>query len=416
MVFEYRSPLSRWESAHRPTWAEISLDAVAENTRRLAALAGPAALMAVVKADGYGHGAVECARAALEAGASWLGVAALEEGVELRLAGITAPILIIGPASPAQAGAIVEHEIHAAVFEMETAAALAAAGRKAGRPARAHIKVDTGMGRIGVTPDADGAALAARIADLDGLKVDGAYTHYATSDEPDKSFTRRQTALFDAFLAVAARAGLSFRWRHAANSAALLDLPETFYDMVRVGISLYGLYASDEVDQSRVQLVPAMAWKTRLMHVKRVPAGTPISYGGDFVTDRPTLIGTLPIGYADGYRRNLSGRGRVLVGGRICPVLGRVNMDHVMIGLDEVPEAAPGDEVVLIGSQTAPGGAGRPPTARITAEDVAAACGTINYEIVTGVGRRVPRVFTLGGRLTAVRSILGLAPIGGGSC
>ncbi|MEW6032511.1 MAG: alanine racemase [Bacillota bacterium] len=406
MLFDYRASVPEWEAAHRPTWAEISLDAVAENTRRLAALARPAELMAVVKADAYGHGAVETARAALAAGATWLGVATLEEAIQLRREGLTAPVLIMGPSSPAQARSIVEHDVTAAVFEMGTAEALAAAARRAGRTARAHLKVDTGMSRIGVSPDAEGVRLAAKLAALDGLVLDGVYTHYAGADEKDKTSARRQTDLFRSFLDLAAGEGLRFRWRHAANSAALLDLPETRFDLVRTGISLYGLYPSEEVDRSRVELLPAMAWKTRLMHVKRVPAGTPVSYGGEYVTTRPTLIGTCPVGYADGYRRALAGRGRVLVQGWSCPVLGRVNMDHIMVGLEAVPGARPGDEAVLLGPSAG--------EARITAEELAGHCGTIAYEIVSTVGRRVPRVYLRGGRPVAARSILGPAPSGGG--
>lgn len=429
MVFEFRSAATEAEALHRPTWAEISLDAIAANTRALKTLAAPADVLAVVKADAYGHGAVEVSRAALEAGAAWLGVAALEEALELRRAGLEAPILLLSPSTPAQAEAIVGHEVTAVVFEPAVAEALAAAGRRYGRPASAHLKVDTGMGRIGVTPGEAGVEMAVRLARLDGLRLDGVYTHYSTSDEADKTFTRHQAALFKRFMDLCARAGLEFRWRHAANSAALIDMPETTkQNLVRLGIALYGLYPSDEVDRSRVRLEPAMAWKTRLMFVKRVPAGTPISYGREHVTDRPALVGTVAVGYADGYRRANSSRGRVLVRGAACPVLGRVNMDHFMIGLDAVPDAQPGDEVVLLGCQ-APGAgratgadaaAGAPreapagPPACITAEELAATCQTISYEIVSTVGRRVPRVFLRGGRPVGIRSILGYTPLGGG--
>jgi len=411
-------PGYRWEALHRPTWAEISLDAVTENSRRLVNLAAPAAVMAVVKADAYGHGAVECARAVLDGGAVWLGVAALEEAIELRRAGITAPILILSASTPVQAEAIVAHDLTAVVFELEAAGALAAAGRHLGLTARAHLKVDTGMGRLGVTPDQEGVELAVCLSGLDGLTLEGVYTHFATSDEADTTFTHRQASLFDAFLEGCAREGLAFRWRHAANSAGLMGFPETAHNLVRVGLTLYGLYPSGEVDRSRLDLIPAMTWKSRLIQVKIVPAGTSISYGREHVTDHPTRIGTLPLGYADGYRRILSGRGRVLVRGVSCPVLGRVCMDHFMVCLDTVPEAQPGDEVVLMGRQAHSGGpspaAFLPPVA-IGAEELAATCQTISYDIVSTVGRRVPRVFLRDGRPVAVRSILGCAPLGGGS-
>lgn len=414
LVLDYQVSGSEWETLHRPTWAEISLDAITENTRRLIRLAAPAATMAVVKADAYGHGAVECARAALLGGATWLAVAALEEAIELRRAGIAHPILILSASTPAQAEAIVRHELTAAVFASETAEALAAAGRRLGRPARAHLKVDTGMGRLGVTADAAGVELAGRLAGLAGLDLEGVYTHFATSDEADPGFTRRQARLFDAFLDGCSRLGLHFSWRHAANSAALMAFPESRHNLVRVGIALYGLYPSDEVDASRVSLIPAMTWKSRLVQVKTVPAGAPISYGREHVTDHPTPVGTLPLGYADGYRRLLTNRGRVLIRGAFCPVLGRICMDHFMVSLDAVPAARLGDEVVLMGRQPAAGEpAGSPGPASISAEELAGICQTNNYEVVSTVGRRVPRLFLSGGRPVAVRSILGLTRLGG---
>ncbi len=446
MVLEYRPPTSEWESTLRPTWAEISLDAIKHNVRGLAALARPAGIMAVVKADAYGHGAVMVALAALDAGASWLAVAALEEAVELRRAGIEAPILVISAATPAQAEAVARARVAAAVADLEAAEALAAAGRRLGRLAEAHLKVDTGMGRLGVTPDEAGAALAARIAALKGLSLTGVYTHFATADEKDKAFARLQASRFERFLELTAAAGLTFRWRHAANSAAIIDMPETRHNLVRAGIALYGHYPSPDVMKERVKLIPAMTWKTRLVLVKTVPPGTPIGYGRGHVTSATSLIGTIPVGYADGYRRALGGVGRVLVRGKSCPVLGRVCMDHVMIGLDAVPEAAVGDEVVLLGGSEAAGprleaaapavaaaasgpgpkaatgaaaGAGRagataPALPWIPAEELARACGTIAYEILSTVGRRVPRVFFEHGHPVAVQSILGLAPLGGG--
>lgn len=403
MVLDYRTPGSEWEAMHRPTWAEISLDAIAANTRLLRDLAAPADLMAVVKADAYGHGAAESARATLEAGATWLGVAALEEAIELRRAGITAPILTLTAATPAQAEVFVRNDITAAVYEVEVAEALAAAGRRAGRPARAHFKVDTGMGRLGAMADRAGLELASRLSRLEGLKLDGAYSHFSASDEADLSFAYRQARLFDQFVAAAEREGLRFAWRHIANSAGLINLPETRHNLVRVGIALYGLYPSDDVDKSLVVLAPAMSWKARLVHVKKVPAGTPISYGGEYVTDHPTVVGTLAVGYADGYRRTMKGRVRVLVRGRSCPVLGRICMDHIMVDLDAAPGAEVGDEAVLLGYQDG---------AYVPAEELAAACQSNNYEIVSAVGRRMPRVFVKNGRPVALRSILGTAPIG----
>ncbi len=403
MVLDYRTAGSEWEAMHRPTWAEISLDAIAANTRVFRDLAAPAGLMGVVKADAYGHGAVESARAALEAGATWLGVAALEEAVELRRAGLAAPILTVTAATPAQADVFVRNDVTAAVYEAEAAEALAAAGRRAGRPAHAHLKIDTGMGRLGLTADRAGLELALRLSRLEGLELDGAYSHFSASDEADLSFARRQAELFGQFVAGAEREGLRFAWRHIANSAGLMNLPEARHNLVRVGIALYGLYPSEYVDKSRVALTPAMSWKARLVYVKKVTSGTPISYGSEYVTDHPMVVGTLAVGYADGYRRTMKGRVRVLVRGRSCPVLGRICMDHVMVGLDAVPNAKAGDEAVLLGRQNG---------ACVSAEELAAACQSVNYEIVSAVGRRMPRVFVKNGRPMALRSILGTAPIG----
>lgn len=402
-VLDYLTAGSAWEAMHRPTWAEVSLDAVAANTRRFVGLARPAGVMAVVKADAYGHGAIECSRAVLEAGCTWLGVAALEEAIELRQAGIAAPVMTISAATPAQAGVFASHDVTAAVYSAEVAEALAAAGRRAG-PIHAHLKVDTGMGRLGVTCDEAGLDLALRLSRLEGLALDGCYSHYATSDVPDPTFALQQAERFSWFIDRAARAGLEFRWRHIANSAGILNFPESRHNLIRAGIALYGLSPSNGVCEEPVTLDPAMSWKARLVHVKLVPPGTPISYGGEYVTDHPTLVGTLAVGYADGYRRAFKNKAHALVHGQVCPVLGRICMDHIMIGLDAAPQAEVGDEAVLLGRQG---------SRRVSAEELGAHAGTINYEIVAGMGRRMPRLFVKDGRPVALRSILGTAPIGG---
>jgi alanine racemase len=379
-------------------WAEVDLEAIAANVRELRRLTDPRAkLMAVVKADGYGHGACEVARAALAAGAEWLGVARLHEAVRLRESGLAAPLLVLGYTPAEDAERLVELDLRQSVYSLAAAEAYAAASRRRGGKIRVHLKVDTGMGRLGLVPaalargeagDAVGEELvrtAQDIARLPGLEVEGIFTHFAASDSADKTHARGQLRLFLEVLARLKRDGLEFAVRHAANSAAVIDLPESHLDLVRPGIALYGLRPSDEVDLSRIRLTPAMALKTRIVHLKEVPAGTCVSYGMTHRTSAPTVIATIPTGYADGYRRLLSSRGEMLVGGRRVPVVGRVCMDLTMLDLGAVPSARIEDEVVIFGRQG---------NEAITADDLARALGTINYEIVCDLTPRVMRVYS----------------------
>jgi alanine racemase len=379
-------------------WAEIDLDAIRSNVRELRRLTDPRAkVMAVVKADGYGHGACEVARAALAAGAEWLGVARLHEAVRLRESGLAAPLLVLGYTPAEDAERLVELDLRQSVYSLAAAEAYAAASRRRGGKIRVHLKVDTGMGRLGLVPaalalgeagDAVGEELvrtAQDIARLPGLEVEGIFTHFAASDSADKTHARGQLRLFLEVLARLKRDGLEFAVRHAANSAAVIDLPESHLDLVRPGIALYGLRPSDEVDLSRIRLTPAMALKTRIVHLKEVPAGTCVSYGMTHRTSAPTVIATIPAGYADGYRRLLSSRGEMLVGGRRVPVVGRVCMDLTMLDLGAVPSARIEDEVVIFGRQG---------NEAITADDLARALGTINYEIVCDLTPRVMRVYS----------------------
>ena len=379
-------------------WAEVDLEAIAANVRELRRLTDPRAkLMAVVKADGYGHGACEVARAALAAGAEWLGVARLHEAVRLRESGLAAPLLVLGYTPAEDAERLVELDLRQSVYSLAAAEAYSAASRRRGGKIRVHLKVDTGMGRLGLVPaalaraeagDAVGEELvrtAQDIARLPGLELEGIFTHFAASDSADKTHARGQLRLFLEVLARLKRDGLEFAVRHAANSAAVIDLPESHLDLVRPGIALYGLRPSDEVDLSRIRLTPAMALKTRIVHLKEVPAGTCVSYGMTHRTSAPTVIATIPTGYADGYRRLLSSRGEMLVGGRRVPVVGRVCMDLTMLDLGAVPSARIEDEVVIFGRQG---------NEAITADDLARALGTINYEIVCDLTPRVMRVYS----------------------
>ncbi len=381
-------------------WAEVDLTAVGHNVAELRRIASPAArLMAVVKADGYGHGAPEVARTALANGAEWLGVARLAEGVSLRRAGLDAPILVFGFTPPAAAGELADFDLRQSVYALPAAEAYSAAAAARGRRIRVHLKVDTGMGRLGLVPaalsghgpgDPVGEELvreATAIARLPGLELEAIFTHFAAADSADLSSAEEQLARFLEVVSALKARGLEFKIRHAANSAGLIALPHAHLDLVRPGIALYGLRPSAEIDLSAVSLRPAMALKTRIIHLKTVPAGTTVSYGMTYRTPAPTRIATIPAGYADGYRRQLSARGVMLVGGRRVPVVGRVCMDLTMLDVGGVPDVRVGEEVVIFGRQG---------PEVIPADEIAAALGTINYEIVCDLTARVARVYHRG--------------------
>ncbi|HJP66033.1 MAG TPA: alanine racemase [Actinomycetota bacterium] len=362
----------------RPTVAVVDLEAIRHNVR--AVRPASAEVMAVVKADGYGHGALPVARAALEAGASWLGVALVEEGIELRDAGVTAPILVLTELPPGSEPAAVAAGLTPALYTQQGLAALAARAHDADRPIGVHVKLDTGMHRVGLPPDQ--AEAFVRGAVDGGLEFEGLWTHLATAERPDDPFTRRQLATFGSVSEQLAAAGLVPRYRHVANSAAIMALPETHLDLVRLGVSLYGLSPGPGVFGSD-RLRPALSFRTEVAMAKRVAAGEAVSYGLRYRLARTSTIATIPVGYADGFPRALTGNGQVLIRGRRYPVAGTVCMDQFMVDCGDDPVEA-GDEVVLIGSQG---------DERITADEVAEWMDTINYEVVCAISRRVPREY-----------------------
>lgn len=366
----------------RPTWVEVDLDAIAHNVGELRRLAPQAQLMAVVKADGYGHGAAHAAEAALGAGATWLGVATVEEGVDLRRAGISAPILIFGYVPPEQANFVLLHGLRPAIFHRELADALDRRGRDLMRSARVHLKVDTGMSRVGVSPDA-AVSFAAMLQQMPHVELEGVFTHLATADEPENDYAERQLAVFRRVLEQLRDAGIDPPVKHTANSAGLMLHPEGHYNLVRAGIAMYGLPPDPSVHWP-ADLRPALSWHTSVGLVKQVEPGIPVSYGCTYRTGSREWIATLPVGYADGYSRHLSNKGEVLIHGRRCPIIGRVCMDQTMVRIPDDLHVNVGDEVVLIGEQHGE---------RITASDVARTIGTINYEVVCGISKRVPRVY-----------------------
>ena len=368
------------------TWVKIDLSAIEANIDAIAAKAN-VPVMAVIKADAYGHGAVPIARL-LEKKCAFFGVSSMLEAMELRSAGIRLPILILG-ATPDDAYPLaVREDIRPAIFTWESACALSRAATAQGKTARLHFAVDTGMSRIGLQVTEEAADLCARIAALPGLVCEGLFSHFATADETDLTRARAQAARFADFDAMLKARSLKIPIRHLNNSAGVMNFSE-HYDMVRSGIVTYGLYPSSEVDPGDLPLQPALSWYSRVTHVKTLPAGREISYGGTFVTTRDTRVATVAVGYADGYRRSLSGKFYVLIRGRKAPILGRVCMDQLMVDVTDIPDAAAGDTVTL---------AGRDGKERITIEELAAAAGSFNYETVCGISRRVPRVYLRDGQ------------------
>ncbi|WP_409344216.1 alanine racemase [Paenibacillus sp. MBLB4367] len=386
------------DSFYRPTWVEVSLDALRHNIEAFRGmLPEEIGIMAVVKADAYGHGAVQVARTVLDCGASYLAVAFLDEALELRRAGITAPILVLGY-TPVEGLALArEYSITLNVFSDEVLDALAEQGENE-RPLSVHIKLDSGMGRIGQHEEAEAVAFIEKALGVPGVRVEGLFTHYACADETDKTHTREQYRKFKRIVDHFADRGIRFPYVHAGNSATAIDLPELTCNMVRLGISMYGLYPSAEVNHTQIELEPVMSLKTGIVMVKSLPAGETISYGATYRTQRDgERIATLPIGYADGYSRMLSGKAHVLVQGRRVPVVGTICMDQCMIDVSDTPGLRMDDEVVLLGRQG---------DQAITAEEIAGQLGTINYEITCMISHRVPRVYMQGGNVRNTVNLL----------
>jgi alanine racemase len=372
--------------------AVVDLDAIAHNVVRLRAVAAPAQVMAVVKADAYGHGLVPCARAAQEAGAAWLGTAYVEEALALRAAGIAGPVLAFVCLPGADLGAAVRADVDVAVGSVDVLAATVAAAHEAGRPARVHLEADTGLSRGGATA-ADWPALvsAAAAAEAEGaVTVVAVWSHFACADEPGHPSISMQQQCYSDALVTARTAGLRPQLHHLANSAATFTLPDARYDLVRAGIATYGVSPGAGVGSaSELGLRAAMTVRSRLAAVKRVPAGAGVSYGHTYVTDRDTVLGLVPLGYGDGLPRAASGTGPVLVGAVRATVAGRICMDQLVVDLGPDSAASVGDPVVLFGEESQ----GFP-----TAEDWASTAGTIGYEIVTRLQPRLPRVHVRGGR------------------
>ncbi len=366
----------------RPTAALIDLKALVHNFQEAKRRAAGRKVLAVVKAQAYGHGAVAVSRKLASLGADMLGVALVEEGRELREAGIDIPLLVMGSVFPDQAEEIAAWRLTSVVYDLATGRRLSEAARKLKSVVPVHVKIDTGMGRIGIAPEA-ALALIVELKRLEGISVEGLMTHFADADLRDKDFAAKQIDRFEALMKGLAGQEIQIPLRHAANSAALLDYERALFTMVRPGLMLYG-YDPLETRAADADLVPVLSLVTRVAFLKKVPAGIPISYGRTFVTARESVIATIPIGYADGYSRSLSNKGEALVRGKRVPIAGRVCMDMCMLDVTGVPGVSEGDEVVLIGEQG---------KERITADDIALKTRTIAYEVLCGIGSRVPRMY-----------------------
>ncbi len=370
----------------RPTFAEIDLEAFDRNLDAIAApLPAESRILAVLKADAYGHGAVELARRC-EGKAAGIAVALLEEAIELREGGIELPILILGPLTAPQFDVLFEKGFTPGLVGPEELAALHARARATSWKGDVHIKLDSGMGRMGFLPE-ELETLARMLRELDGVRVAGIYTHFASATDPNDPFTLEQTERFEAMAERLRELGIDAPLHHLANSAAIVRGLVRAGEWVRAGIVLYG---AEPLDGESRRLEPVMRWTTRIARLKTIPPGSSVGYGRTFVAGRPTRVATLPVGYADGYSRRLSGSAHVLIGGRRAPIVGRISMDLITVDVTDLPSVAPGEEVTLLGRDGAE---------EISAEELAAKLGTISYEVLCDVGARVPRVYRDGQRM-----------------
>lgn len=378
-------------------YAKINLDAILENMSQIKAHIAPdTRIVGVIKTDGYGHGSVPIAKT-LEPLDFMYGfaVATAEEAHILRMAGIRKPLLVLGYTFPYSYEMLAEEEIRAAVFRWDSVEELALAAARAGKPIKVHIKVDTGMGRIGITPDEEGLKFVERLMAEKNIEIEGIFTHFAKADEADKTHAREQFARFCAFIGmIEDRLGLKIPLKHCSNSAGIMEMPEANMDLVRAGIILYGLYPSDEVSREIFPLKPALSWYSHIVYIKTIHPGQSVSYGGTFVACKDTRVATVPLGYADGYPRSLSGKGYVLICGKKAPILGRVCMDQFMVDVTDIPEASEGDRVTLLGTDG---------EEQISAEFLGDLSGRFNYELVCDLDKRIPRVYVKDGRPVYVK-------------
>lgn len=381
----------------RLLWTEIDLDIIAQNMRIIKQMAKSKEVAAVIKADAYGHGSVTLARTLLDNGADRLAVARLDEGLELRHQGIIAPIFILGYTNPVRASEAIAYGIDVCIFNYEQAKLFSEEAVKQQSEVVFHIAIDTGMHRIGYQPNNESVAEIVKISKLPNVKIEGMFTHFCLADCYDKEFTHTQYQRFKWICDEVAKQGVKVNVHHCANSATIIDLPDYHYDMVRAGVILYGMAPSDEVDISKTGLKPAMSFKCEVTHVEILHAGEGVSYGHKFIAEDTRIIATIPVGYADGYTRLLSGKVEVLIHGQRAAVVGNICMDQCMVDVTNIPNVQVGDEVVLFGKQG---------DECILADELAEKLGTINYEITCMISRRVPRFYLKDGKMKFYKSYL----------
>ena len=381
----------------RSVWAEIDLDAVKFNIQNIKKISRDREVVAVVKADAYGHGAVDVAPCLLENGASRLAVAMISEALELRRNGISAPIMILGYTPLEYGKELIENDIEQTVYGLEYAKDLSEIAESLGKKAKIHIAIDTGMGRIGFLPGDETISIIEEIAHLKGIDTVGMFTHFAASDETDKTYTHEQFDKMKSVISGLRERNIEIPFKHVSNSGAIMDMPETFLEGVRAGIILYGYYPSDEVNKSVLPLKRVLTLKTRVSHVKELDKDMYISYGRTFKTTRKSKIATIPVGYADGYSRLLSGKAKVIINGKEAPVVGRICMDQCMVDVTDAGEVKVGDEVILLGEENG---------VKYDADDMAKDMGTINYEVICMLKQRIPRVYIKNGEIIKVRNYI----------
>lgn len=380
----------------RPLWAEINLDNLAYNARNIKELVGDRDMIAIIKADGYGHGATEIAQTLIDAGASAFGVAIITEALQLRKNEVKLPIIVLSYTPEDFIEDALKEDIILNCLSYDYALKLNEVAKNQEKKAKVLISIDTGIGRLGFSPDEKGIDEIHKISKLDHIELDGIYTHFASSDSKDKKLSNEQLVKYKTVIETLKKDGILFKHYHAANSGAVVDMKETYFDSVRPGIILYGYYPSNEVIRENLDIKPVMSIKGQIIQLKTVPKGTGISYGHRFVTEREeTKIATIPIGYADGYFRSLSGKGKVIVHGILCPQVGAVCMDHIMVDVTEVEDVKEGDVVTLMGTENG---------ATFNAEDIAEITDTIPYEVICAISKRVPRVYLKNGEVVMRKS------------
>ena len=381
----------------RPVWAEIDLDAIKYNIDSIKRRVDTKELIAVVKADAYGHGALDVSKTLVENGATKLAVAVITEAMELRHGNINTPIMILGYTPLEFAADLINYDIEQTIFDLEYAKKLSEIALNLGKKAKVHVALDTGMGRIGFLINDNSLNEILKISSLKGLEVVGIFTHFATADESDKNYSNKQYKKFTDFNEKLISKGVNILLKHVSNSGAIIDMPNTYLDGVRAGIVLYGYYPSEDVLKQNLDLKKAITIKTQVAHVKILDKNEYVSYGRKFKTERKSIIATLPIGYADGYSRALTGKAKVIINGKFAPVVGTICMDQCMIDVTDIGDVHVGDEVIVLGKDK---------DLKFDADDMAKAMGTINYEVLCMIKQRIPRVYIEDGKVKSIRNYI----------